>query len=279
MYTTKELNLKAVQIRRLLLGMIYEGKSGHTGGSLSSADILVSLFYHKMRHNSKNPKWPERDRFLLSKGHSVEAYYCVLADVGYFPTQELKTFSKFKSRLIGHPNKDVPGVEMNTGSLGHGLSVGVGMAIAAKKAGINNKIYALMGDGELAEGSIWEGAMAASHYKLDNLVGIIDRNGLQISGNTEDVMAVENLEDKWKAFGWDVMHSDGNNIHELCAVLDKTDEKNGKPHLIIARTTKGKGISYMENIAKWHHGVPTKEQLKIAYDELDKRLKELESDE
>lgn len=277
MKNVKELNLKAVYIRKSLLGMICEGKTGHTGGALSSTDILVALFYYKMRHNPKDPKWEDRDRFLLSKGHSVEGYYCILADMGYFPEEELMTFSKFKSRLIGHPSTKVPGVEMNTGSLGHGLPIGTGMALAAKKLGKSCKIYVLMGDGEQAEGSVWEAGMAAANYKLDNLVAIIDRNRLQISGNTEDVMALDDLPAKWRAFGWEVTHAEGNDIASLCTVLDSTDEQNGKPHMIIADTTKGKGVSFMENVAKWHHGVPSGEQMAIACSELDERVKELDS--
>lgn len=273
----KLLEKKAAEIRKQLLGMIFEGKTGHTGGSLSCTDILVALFYYKLRHNPKNPKWEQRDRFLLSKGHSVEGYYSVLADTGYFPKEELMTFSKFKSRLIGHPCTKVPGVEMCTGALGHGLPVGVGMAIAAKKLNIGNKIYVLMGDGEQAEGSVWEAAMAGANYNLDNLVAIADRNRLQISGNTEDVMALENLHAKWTAFGWNVLECNGNDIEDLCNTLDKTDEQIGKPYLILANTTKGKGVSFMENVAKWHHGVPSAEQLCQAYSELDKTIKDLES--
>ena len=279
METVKELNLKAAYIRKSLLAMICEGKTGHTGGALSSTDILVALFYYKMKHNPKDPKWEDRDRFLLSKGHSVEGYYCILADMGYFPVEELMTFSKFKSRLIGHPSTKVPGVEMNTGSLGHGLSIGTGMAIAAKKLGKNCKIYVLMGDGEQAEGSVWEAGMAAANYKLDNLVAIIDRNRLQISGNTEEVMALDDLAAKWRAFGWEVNRAQGNSISSLCTVLDKTDQRDGKPHMIIADTTKGKGVSFMENVAKWHHGVPNEDQMAIACTELEERIKELESRE
>lgn len=279
MNSVKELKLQAAKIRKQLLAMIYEGKTGHTGGALSSTDIMVTLFYCKLRHNPKNPKWEGRDRFLLSKGHCVEPYYSILAHTGYFPVEELMTFSKFKARLIGHPSTKVPGVEMNTGALGHGLPVGVGMAIGAKKSGSDSNIYVLMGDGEQAEGSIWEAAMAASNYKLDNLIAIVDRNHLQISGNTEDVMALEDFAGKWKSFGWEVLRTDGNNIEQLLNTFDKADVRNSKPHIIIAETTKGKGVSFMENVAKWHHGVPSDEQLEQAYSELDAVIKELESDE
>lgn len=275
MSTINELKIKAVEIRKIMLQMIHDAGAGHTGGSLSSIDILVTLFYNKMKHDAKNPNWEERDRFLLSKGHSVEGYYSVLADSGYFPIEELSTFSKFKSELIGHPNKNVPGVEMNTGSLGHGLPIGVGMALGAKKLDNPCTIYVLMGDGELAEGSIWEAAMAASNYKLDNLIAIIDRNGLQISGRTEDVMSLENLREKWAAFGWDTMELNGNDFGSLMRGLDIAKERKGKPQVIIAETTKGKGVSFMENIPAWHHGVPSKKELEQALEELDNSLKEL----
>jgi len=189
----KFLKNKTIQIRKELLQMIFNAKTGHTGGSLSSVDILVALYYEMMKIDPKNPKWKSRDRFVLSKGHSVEGYYTILADLGFFLKDELNNYCKFNSRLIGHPSVKVPGVEMNTGAFGHGLSVAVGMALAGKMDKKDYKVYVLMGDGELAEGSIWEGAMAAGHYKLDNLIGIIDRNHLQISGNTENVMSLENL--------------------------------------------------------------------------------------
>lgn len=272
MNTIKELQAKAIQIRKELLQVIVDGKTGHTGGSLSSADILVALFYYKLKHDPQNSKWEGRDRFLLSKGHSVEGYYSILADIGYFPKEELKTFSKFKSRLIGHPSTKVPGVEMNTGSLGHGLPIAVGMAKGFKMQNLPNRVYVLMGDGEQAEGSVWEGAMAAANYNLDNLVAIVDRNHLQISGDTEDVMRLEDFPAKWRAFGWEVTEIDGNDMGKIISALDSTSALNGKPHMIIAHTTKGKGVSFMENVAKWHHGVPTAEQLKQAWAELDEQL-------
>lgn len=272
MNTIKELQAKAIQIRKELLQVIVDGNTGHTGGSLSCTDILVALFYCKLKHDPQNPKWEGRDRFLLSKGHSVEGYYSILADIGYFPKEELKTFSKFKSRLIGHPSTKVPGVEMNTGSLGHGLPIAVGMAKGFKMQNRSNRVYVLMGDGEQAEGSIWEGAMAAANYNLDNLVAIVDRNHLQISGNTEDVIRLEDFPAKWRAFGWEVTEIDGNDMGEIISALDSTSALNGKPHMIIAHTTKGKGVSFMENVAKWHHGVPTAEQLKQAWAELDEQL-------
>jgi len=264
---------KTIQIRKALLQMIFNAKTGHTGGSLSSVDILVALYYEIMKINPKKPKWKSRDRFVLSKGHSVEGYYTILADLGFILKEELSNYCKFNSRLIGHPSVKIPGVEMNTGALGHGLSAAVGMAIAGKMDKKDYKIYVLMGDGELAEGSIWEGAMAAGHYKLDNLIGIIDRNHLQISGNTEKVMSLENLKEKWHAFGWHVLSEDGNNIEKMIDIFKKIPIVKEKPHLIIANTIKGKGVSFIENDAKWHHKVPSKEQLEIAMKELDSLLK------
>jgi transketolase len=263
-----KLRLKALQIRQDLLDMIYEAKTGHTGGSLSSTDILVSLFYRIMDFDPSNPKDENRDRFILSKGHSVEAYYCVLADRGFFPKEELHTFSACGSRLTGHPNVKVPGVEMCTGALGHGLPVGVGMALAGKMDGRSYRVYVLMGDGEQAEGSVWEAAMAAANYGLDNLIGIVDRNGLQISGKTEEVMKLESLAGKWRAFGWEVIETDGHDIKKLVETFRGIPAQAGKPYLIIANTVKGKGVSYMENAAKWHHGVPDAEAFRLAQEEL-----------
>lgn len=265
----KELELKAKAIRRQVIKLIYEAKGGHTGGALSATDILTALFYGVMKIDPNNPKWDDRDRFILSKGHSVEPYWSILADLGYFEPDELKTYSQFGTRLIGHPNNKVPGVEMNTGSLGHGLPVAVGMAIAAKKDGRTNKVYVLMGDGEQAEGSVWEGAMAAAHYQLDNLVAALDRNHLQISGNTEDVMSLEPLADKWTSFGWHVVKINGNSMAELIESFRSTPYTDGKPTLILAQTIKGKGVSFMENNPSWHHKVPTPEQYELALKELE----------
>lgn len=258
----------AAKTRSELLNMIYEAKTGHTGGSLSSVDILTALYYGVMNVRPQEPKWPDRDRFVLSKGHSVEGYLCVLADLGFFPREELNTFSKYGSRLIGHPTNKVPGMEICSGALGHGLSVAAGMALGAKKTGRSYRTFVLMGDGELAEGSVWEAAMSAANYKLDNLTAIIDRNGLQISGSTEDVMKLEQLKAKWEAFGWDVYEADGHDITKLIDLLNQPLQQEGKPRMIIANTTKGKGVSFMENVAKWHHGVPTAEQLEQALAEL-----------
>lgn len=268
MDTIELLEKKAAQIRMDLLKMIYRGKTGHTGGALSCTDILTTLYYGVMKVDPANPKWEDRDRFILSKGHSVEGYYCILGDKGFFPKEELETFSEFGSKFIGHPNNKVPGVEMNTGALGHGLSVSVGMALASRMNGKGYRVFTLMGDGEQAEGSVWEAAMSAAHYKLDNLIAIVDRNMLQISGATEEVMALNCLEDKWKSFGWEVIAVDGHDYRQLMDVLGNTPKTSGKPTLIMAYTTKGKGVSYMENVAHWHHGVPTAEQLELALNEL-----------
>jgi transketolase len=270
------LKQKATEIRMELLTMIYEAGTGHTGGSLSSTDILTVLYYQIMNVDPKNPKWEDRDRYVQSKGHSVEAYWAILADKGFFPKEELKTFSQFGTRLIGHPNNKVPGVEMNTGALGHGLPVSVGMALAAKMDGKSYRVFTLMGDGEQAEGSVWEGAMAASHYKLDNLVAFIDRNRLQITGSTEDVMSLEPFGEKWRAFGWEVVEVDGNDIEQLVEVLEGAPKTAGKPTLIVANTVKGKGISFAENVAKWHHHVPSKEEYQLAMEELSKQLEVLQ---
>lgn len=259
---------KAKEIRRNIVEMIYHSKSGHIGGSLSSTDILVTLYYKVLKIDPRNPNWPDRDRFVLSKGHSVEGYYAILADLGFIDREELKTYCKFKSRLTGHPTVKVPGIEANTGSLGHGLSLGVGMALAGKMDKRSYKVYVLMGDGEQAEGSIWEAAMCASHYKLDNLIGIVDRNRLQIGGSTECVMKLEDLSSKWRAFGWEVVEVDGHNVSQLIAVFERIPVVGDKPTLILAHTIKGKGISFIENKPEWHHKVPTPKEYIMMMEEL-----------
>ncbi|SMP52050.1 transketolase [Sphaerochaeta associata] len=274
--TLQELKVQAVQTRKALLSMIYHAKTGHTGGALSSADIMTALFFHVLKLDPSNPFWEERDYFILSKGHCVEGYLAVLAERGFFPPEELETFSRFKSRLIGHPNNKIPGIEMNTGALGHGLSISVGMAIGLKKDRKTNRVFTLMGDGEQAEGSVWEAAMAAGHYKLDNLVAIIDRNHLQISGSTEDVMSLEPLAARWESFGWEVKEIDGNAMDEVVQALTSTPLKPEKPTLIIAHTIKGKGVKAMENVASWHHGVPNKglyEEAMAAFTRLEEELR------
>lgn len=265
------LKKKAVDIRKKLLETIYHAQFGHTGGSLSITDILTVLYYKVMKVDPNKKDWDERDRYVQSKGHAIEAYWATLADKGFFPEEELKTFTQYNSRLIGHPNNEVPGVEMNTGALGHGLPIAVGMALAAKLDGKSHRVFALMGDGEQAEGSIWEAAMSAANYKLDNLIGIIDRNKLQITDGTENVMKLDSLSDKWTSFGWNVLEVDGHDVNELTKVLINTP-KNGKPTLIIAKTTKGKGVSFMEDRVEWHHKVPTEEEFEQAMKELNEQL-------
>ncbi|WDZ63585.1 transketolase [Paenibacillus polymyxa] len=271
----QELKVKAAQIRMDLLTIIHRAKTGHTGGSLSNTDILTALYYEIMNVDPANPKWDDRDRFIASKGHSVESLWCILADRGFFPKEELETYSQFGTRLIGHPNNKVPGIEMNTGALGHGLPISVGMALAAKRGDRPYRVFCLMGDGEQAEGSNWEAAMAGSHYKLDNLIGIIDRNRLQISGATEEVMGLEPLEEKWTAFGWNVVSINGNNMEELLKAFRSAPEVAGKPTLIMANTTKGKGVSFAENVPAWHHHVPDDKELELALTELKATIEEL----
>ncbi|MFA6813863.1 MAG: transketolase [Bacteroidaceae bacterium] len=277
MMNKKELKIEATEVRKTLLHMIYHANTGHTGGDLSSTEIVTTLYNRILNIDPKNPDDPKRDRFILSKGHSVEVYYTVLARCGFFPVDWLKTFSKRGSLLSGHPNNKIPGIEMNTGALGHGLSVSVGMALALKKKGYDSKVYCLMGDGEHAEGSIWEAAMAASNYKLDNLVAIIDRNNLQISGNTEDVMALEPIKDKYESFGWNVVEMDGNNIDMVVDTLEM-ENKTGKPLFVIAHTVKGKGVKEMENVAKWHHGVPSPVLYESAMNQLNKNEENLKNE-
>ncbi|TDG00762.1 transketolase [Paenibacillus piri] len=274
----RELKAKAVQIRMDLLTMIHRAKTGHTGGSLSNTDILTALYYRIMKIDPARPKWEGRDRFIASKGHSVESLWCVLADLGFFPKEELETFSQFGTRLIGHPNNKVPGIEMNTGALGHGLAISVGMALAAKRDGKAYKVYCLMGDGEQAEGSVWEAAMAGPHYKLDNLVGIVDRNRLQISGGTEEVMGLEPLEEKWASFGWHVVSIDGNDMGALVEALEAAPAAPRKPTLIMANTVKGRGVSFAENVPHWHHHVPNAEELELALNELTAALELLKQE-
>ncbi|MEI2396167.1 transketolase [Paenibacillus phytohabitans] len=272
----QELKIKAAQIRMDLLTIIHRAKTGHTGGSLSNTDILTALYFEIMNLDTTNPRLENRDRFIASKGHSVESLWCILADRGFFPKEELLTYSQFGTRLIGHPNNKVPGIEMNTGALGHGLPISVGMALAAKRDGRPYRVFCLMGDGEQAEGSNWEAAMAGAHYKLDNLIGIIDRNRLQISGSTEEVMGLEPLEEKWSAFGWHVVSIDGNDMEQLIHTFRAVPEVTGKPTLIMANTIKGKGVSFAENVPAWHHHVPSDEQLQLALSELQAQINELQ---
>lgn len=265
----RELELKSVHYRKTILSMIKHANSGHTGGSLSCVDILNVLYNCVLTVNPLNPTDPNRDRYIHSKGHSVEALYVVLADLGFLPVDELYTFEKYGSRLIGHPTRKVPGIEQNTGALGHGLSTAVGMALAAKKNKQNYRVFTLLGDGELTEGSVWEACMSASHYQLDNLIVIVDRNGFQITGPTEEVMGLEPLEEKFKSFGFNVRSVNGNHIPDLLQTLKQLPFEAGKPSLILALTVKGKGVSFMENNASWHHRVPNDQEFNQAIAELE----------
>lgn len=258
-------NLKALayELREDVIDVIMSGKAGHIGGDMSVMEILTELYFDQMNVSPENMDDPDRDKFVMSKGHSVEAYYAVLAKKGFFDREDLvANFSKFGSKYIGHPNNKLPGIEMNSGSLGHGLPVCVGMALAGKMNGQDYRVYTVMGDGEVAEGSVWEGVMAASHYKLDNLCAVVDRNRLQISGSTEDVMSHDDLHERFFSFGWHVIDvADGNDIDQLKAAFEEAKTVKGKPSMLIANTVKGKGSSVMENKANWHHKVPNEEEL------------------
>jgi transketolase len=265
--TDRELELKSIQLRRSLLRHIYHAGAGHTGGSLSCVDILNVLYHRILRVSPETFGDPHRDRYVQSKGHSVEALYAVLADRGFFPESELETLCRYQSHFVGHPTRKVPGIEMNTGALGHGLSISVGMALAAKLDAAPYRVFTLLGDGELAEGSNWEAAMAAAHYDLDNLTAIIDHNTLQITGRTRDVCSNEPLDEKFRAFGWAVHIVNGHNFAELTEALNQPAE-TGKPTCVIANTVKGRGVSFMEDAVKWHHGVPSDADFERAMKEL-----------
>lgn len=249
--------------------MLEAAGSGHPGGSLSSVEILIALYYYKFRHNPKDPKWEDRDKFVLSKGHCCPALYTVLAHRGFFPKEELLTFRKLGSRLQGHAYRGVPGVESSTGSLGQGLSIANGLAMAAKYDGKNSRVYCLMGDGEMDEGQIWEAAMAASFRRLDNLCGILDRNQVQQDSWTREIKDLEPMKDKWIACGWHVCEVDGHNVKAVMDALDEAEGVKGKPSIILAHTVKGKGVSFMENKAEWHGKAPNKKELEEALKELD----------
>ena len=268
MPTDHELALKATRLRRRMLRLIHDAGAGHTGGGLSCLDVLNVLYHRVLRVTPETVDDPQRDRYVQSKGHCVEALYAVLSDRGYFPDADLDTVCHYESRYVGHPTRKIRGVEMNTGALGHGLPICLGMALAAKRDRASFRVFTLLGDGELAEGSNWEAAMAAAHYKLDNLVAILDHNTLQITGRTREVMSNEPLDEKWRAFGWEVRSLNGHDYAELTKALTKPSA-SGQPVFVIANTTKGKGVSFMENVAKWHHGVPSEAELKQALAELD----------
>lgn len=269
--TEKELQRKSIEYRKKILTYIVGANAGHTGGSLSCIDILNVLYNHILNVNPQNFKSPDRDRYIQSKGHCVEALFVVLADKGFFPETDLNTLCKYKSHYIGHPTRKVNGVEQNTGALGHGLPISVGTALAAKMDKKDFRVFTLLGDGELPEGSNWEAALTAAHYKLDNLCAIIDHNKLQITGTTAEVCNTDPIDAKFESFGWSVKHVDGHDFKQLKETLEGVPFTSGKPSLIIAHTIKGKGISFMENQLKWHHGVPNQTQFAEALAELDKK--------
>ncbi len=274
-YTDIELQIKSVQYRKAILKYIKIANAGHTGGSLSCTDILNVLYNDILNVSPDNFQNNNRDRYIQSKGHSVEALYVVLADKGFFPESDLETLCKHRSLYVGHPTRKVNGIEFNTGALGHGLSISAGIALAGKKDNVPYKVYTLLGDGELAEGSNWEAAMMAAHYKLDNLVAILDHNGLQITGPNREVCSPYPIDKKFRAFGWEVQETDGNSIPQLRKTLKSIPLQIGKPTLIIANTVKGKGVSFMENEKKWHHGVPDDRQYELAMMELELKTEEL----
>jgi len=271
----KSLKKKAINIRKEILQMLSTSGSGHTGGSLSMVEILVTLYHCVMRHDPKKPDWPDRDIFILSKGHGCPALYTLLADCGYFPKEELATLRKLGTRLQGHPQKGLPGIETSSGSLGQGLSIANGMAMAARMDKRKKRLYCMLGDGELNEGQVWEAIMTAAHYKLDNVCAIVDYNKYCIDGPLEDVMGVEPLPEKWNAFGWHVIDIDGHSFESLIGAFDKAKKVKEKPSVIIAHTVKGKGVSFIECDNKWHGTTPKKEELAKAIEELDEALKRL----
>lgn len=273
MITSKQLEAlrkKAVEIRREIVTMVYNANSGHVGGSLGATELMVALYYHVMQHHPSEPRWEGRDRFILSKGHCTPVLYAVLADCGYFSRGDLKTFRRPGSHLQGHPAQHkTPGVEASTGTLGLGISTGVGMALAAKLKKQKHYYYILCGDGEIQEGQVWEAAMFANKYKLDNIIAFVDRNYLQTDGDTEKVMPLEPLRPKWESFGWRVYDIDGNDFIQIVDTVEKVKKEKGRPVMIIAKTTKGKGVSFMENEASWHGTPPGKNDFERAMIELD----------
>jgi len=268
----EDLKEKARKFRIEIIKMLYEAQAGHPGGSLSEIDILTALYYSKLNVNPKNPKDPNRDRFILSKGHASPGIYVVLAEKGFFPKKELRHFRKINSLLQGHTDIKVPGIEMSAGSLGQGLSFAHGVALAAKLDKKKYKVFVMIGDGEVQEGQIWEAAMNASHYKLDNITAIIDRNKIQNDDFVKTTIVIEPLVDKWKAFGWNVIEINGHNMEEIVNALNKADNNKGKPLMIIANTIKGKGVSFMENNPEFHGKAPNHEEMIQALEEL-KRTK------
>jgi transketolase len=275
--TERDLTIKSIEYRKKLLRCIKRANAGHTGGDLSCLDILNVLYNRILNVSPETFDDPGRDRYVQSKGHSVEALYVVLADRGFFPESDLETLCRPGSPYVGHPTRKIRGIEQNTGALGHGLAFSVGVALAGKMDNARYRVYTLLGDGELAEGSNWESMLTAAHYRLDNLVAIVDRNTLQITGCTEDICALEPLGAKFEAFGWSVRRVDGHDLAALTEVLRAVPFAPGRPSLVMARTVKGKGISFMENDPHWHHHVPTDEQYEQAQQELDRLLREVQA--
>jgi transketolase len=266
----EELKNIAKKMRQDIVSMIAAAGSGHPGGSLSAVEILAALYFRVLRHDPSNPHWPDRDRFILSKGHAAPVLYAALSECGYIPVSELQTLRKIDSRLQGHPECTLtPGVEMSAGALGQGLSFGIGVALNGRLDARDYHTYVLMGDGECDEGQVWEAAMAAGHFKLDRLIAIVDNNGIQIDGWNKDVMNIEPLPDKWKSFNWNVLETDGNDIAQVIEALEKAGSSSGKPSVIIAHTTKGEGVSFMENNPDFHGKAPNAEELKKALKELE----------
>jgi len=276
--TLLELKITAIKIRKNIIEQVFYASSGHPGGSLSIADTLAALYFYEMNIEPSNPQKDDRDRFVLSKGHASPGLYATLAQRGFFPLEDLKGFRSIDSYLQGHPSmKDIPGVDMSTGSLGQGISAAVGMAISGKVYNKDYRVYSIIGDGELEEGQVWEAFMSAAHYKLDNLMAFIDHNGLQIDGKITDVMNPNNIEAKLKAFNWNVIVlKDGNDIEAIIDTFEKAKATKGKPTVVILETTKGKGVSYMENDYTWHGKAPNQEQRDIAINELNSELEKLE---
>ncbi|HNW39087.1 MAG TPA: transketolase [Candidatus Omnitrophota bacterium] len=266
--TTEELVVQARQIRRLIIQMLANAGSGHPGGSLSAADLITALYFNVLRFNPADPLWPDRDRFHMSKGHCCPLWYAVLAQTGYFPKEKLFTLRKFGSMLQGHPDRKTPGVESASGSLGQGLSIALGMSLAAKVDKKDYRVYCLLGDGELQEGSVWEAAMACAHFSCDNICAILDANGCQIDGRCEDIMGIEPLAAKWEAFGWQVIQINGHDMQQILAAYDQAKTVKNKPTIIIARTIKGKGVSFMEGVVGFHGRAPTQEEAQKALKEL-----------
>ncbi|MFC4873213.1 transketolase [Negadavirga shengliensis] len=268
--TLKALQNKALEIRKEIITMVHRANSGHVGGSLGATDLVVALYYHLMNHRPDNSDWEDRDRFVLSKGHCTPVIYAVLADCGYFPMEDLKSFRRPGSHLQGHPYQPItPGIDASTGTLGLGISTGVGMALGGKIRNKSHYYYIICGDGEIQEGQAWEAAMFANKYKLDNVIAFVDRNYLQTDGNSEDIMPLDPLKPKWESFGWQVMEIDGNDLQQIVGAVGKAKEMKGKPTMIIANTIKGKGVSFMENVVKWHGTPPENKDFENAMKELD----------